>query len=190
MKNQAIIVILALLVLAFGMQVFMFYQIYERLDQQYNTEKKLDLSSHQDSDTWVDKTGQPHSYQELLRMRNQIEQMFEHSVSEFNKVLSIVSNTKVSEINLITEPNRYIAMINLADAIVSSLDVSVNGRKLTISIKTDSNNNEINDKRDYQQNERFSGEFRGSLILPTNINKEKITTEYRGNVLVINLPKA
>ena len=53
MKNSVVIIIAALLLFAFGMQVFMFYRIHEKLDQRFALEKNLNLSSHQGSDTWI-----------------------------------------------------------------------------------------------------------------------------------------
>ena len=44
MKNSVVIIIGVLLLFAFGMQVFMFYRIHEKLDQRFALEKNLNLS--------------------------------------------------------------------------------------------------------------------------------------------------
>ncbi|MFK5947787.1 MAG: Hsp20/alpha crystallin family protein [Methylococcales bacterium] len=192
MKKSVVTIIVALLVFAFGTQVFMFYRIHEKLDQRFAIEKKLDLLSYQGSDTWGEgvENGDSYPYQELFQLRDHVEQLMRHSMSRLHKDLAVASNTKVPVINLITEPGRYVAMVNLSDAIESSLEVALKGRQLTVSIKTESVNDQTNDNKKYQQSERFSGEFYGSLMLPEDVNKEKITTEYHDGVLLITLPKA
>ena len=85
MKNSAVIIIGALLLFAFGMQVFMFYRIHEKLDQRFALEKNLNLSSRQGSDTWIQDSDNRNPYEELLQMRNQMEHLFNDSMSRLHK---------------------------------------------------------------------------------------------------------
>ena len=70
------------------------------------------------------------------------------------------------------------------------LDVELDGRQLTISIKTESLREQTDNNNMYQRRERFSGEFQRSLTLPGDVDKDTIKTEYNNGVLTITLPKA
>jgi HSP20 family protein len=200
MKNSVFIIIGVLLLFAFGMQVFMFYQIHEKLDQRYAVEKNLDISSHQGSDTWVQSADNWNPYDELLQMRSQMEQMFNNSMSRLHKDFATDSFTKMPAIDLKEETDRYVITADVPGVDESSLKVTLNGRQLTISIKTENVNEETDagnvkeqttdSNNKYQIRERFSGEFKRSLTLPGAVNQAGMKTKYDKGVLIITLPKA
>ena len=198
MKNSVVIIIGALLLFAFGMQVFMFYRIHEKLDQRFALEKNLNLSSRQGSDTWIQDSDNWNPYEELLRMRNQMEQLFNDSMSRLHKDFATDSFTKMPAIDLKDETDRYVVTADIPGADESSLEVAFKGRELTISIKTENVNEETdagnvkeqtNGNTKYQLRERFSGEFKRSLTLPGAVNQAGMKTKYDKGVLTITLPK-
>jgi HSP20 family molecular chaperone IbpA len=189
MKNSVVIIIAALFLFAFGMQVFMFYRIHEKLDQRYALENKLNLSSHQGSDTWVQDSDNWNPYEELLQMRNQMEQTFNDSFSRFHQNSSAGSITRMPAIDVKDEKDRYVVTADVPGADESSLNVALNGRQLTISIKTESVNEQTDDINKYEHRERFSGEFQRSLTLPGDVNQAGMKTELNDGVLTITLPK-
>jgi HSP20 family protein len=180
------------------MQVFMFYRIHEKLDQRFALEKNLNLSSHQGSDTWIQNSDNRNPYEELLQMRNQMEQLFNDSISRLHKDFATDSFTKMPAIDLKDETDRYVVTADIPGADESSLDVAFKGRELTISIKTENVNEETdagnvkeqtNGNTKYQLRERFSGEFKRSLTLPGDVNQAGMKTKYDKGVLTITLPK-
>ncbi|MFA5923845.1 MAG: Hsp20/alpha crystallin family protein [Methylococcaceae bacterium] len=198
MKNSVVIIIGVLLLFAFGMQVFMFYRIHEKLDQRFALEKNLNLSSHQGSDTWIQDSDNWNPYEELLQMRNQMEQLFNGSMSRLHKDFATDSFTKMPAIDLKDEKDRYVVTADIPGADESSLDVALKGRELTISIKTENVNEETDagnvkeqtgGNNKYQLRERFSGEFKRSLTLPGAVNQAGMKTKYDKGVLTITLPK-
>lgn len=190
MKNSVAIIIVFLLLFVFGMQIFMFYRINERLDQRFALEKNLTASSHQGSDTWTQNFDNWNPYQELLQIRNQIERMFNDTFSRFQMNSDAGSYTKIPAIDLKDEPNHYIVTVNVPGADESSLDVALNGRQLTISIKTESTNEQTASNSKYLIRERFKGEFQRSLTLPGDVDQASMKTEYNNGVLKITLSKA
>ena len=199
MKNSVVIIIGVLLLFAFGMQVFMFYRIHEKLDQRFALEKNLNLSSRQGSDIWIQNSDNWNPYEELLQMRNQMEQLFNDSMSRLHKDFATDSFTKMPAIDLKDETDRYVVTADIPGADESSLDVAFKGRELTISIKTENVNEETdagnvkeqtNGNTKYQLRERFSGEFKRSLTLPGDVNQAGMKTKYDKGVLTITLPKA
>jgi len=198
MKNSVVIIIAALLLFAFGMQVFMFYRIHEKLDQRFALEKNLNLSSHQGSDTWIQNSDNWNPYEELLQMRNQMEQLFNDSMARLHKDFATDSFTKMPAIDLKDEKDRYVVTADIPGADESSLDVALKGQELAISIKTENVNEDtdagnIKEQTDgnnkYQLRERFSGEFKRSLTLPGAVNQAGMRTKYDKGVLTIILPK-
>ena len=198
MKNSVVIIIGVLLLFAFGMQVFMFYRIHEKLDQRFALEKNLNLSSHQGPDTWIQNSDNWNPYEELLQMRNQMEQLFNDSMSRLHKNFATDSFTKMPAIDLKDETDRYVVTADIPGADESSLKVALNGRELTIAIKTENVNEETDagnvkeqteGNTKYQLRERFSGEFKRSLTLPGAVNQAGMKTKYDKGVLTITLPK-
>jgi len=110
-----------------------------------------------------------------------MEQLFNNSLTRFHK--------NSTAIDLKDETDRYVIKTDVPGADESTLDVTLNGRQLTISIKTESETKQQDDNNNYQRNERFNGEFQRSLPLPGDVNKDGIKTEYNNGVLIITLPK-
>ena len=190
MKNSIIIIIGTLLLFAFGMQVYMFYQIHEKLEQRFSLEKTLDMSSSQGSDTWTQDSSNWNPYEELFRMRNEMEQLFNGSASRFHQNSAAGSLTRMPAINVKDEKDQYVVTADVPGADESSLNVALNGRQLSISVKTESESEQTADNNKFQRRERFNGEFRRDLTLPGDVDKNAMKTEYKNGVLTIILPKA
>lgn len=190
MRNTALVIIGIVLFIAFGIQVLMFYRIHEKLDQQFSIEKSLDLSSHQGSDTWFQDNEKQDPYRELFHLRNQMEKIFDASISRLQKNPSSDTLTQTPAIDLIDEANRYVVKVDVPGADESTLNVALDARQLTISIKTENLREQPEDNNKYQRRERFSGEFLRSITLPGDVDQKGIKTEYSNGVLTIILPKA
>jgi len=190
MKNYSIIIIGLLLLFVFAMQGLMFYRIDEKLDQRYALDKDLNLSSHQGLEAWIQDPANSNSYQDLARMRNQIQQLFNDLLSRFQKNSAADALPQIPAIDLKEEQDRYVVTADVPGADESSLKVRLNGRQLTIAIKTESENVETDGNNKYQRRERFIGEFQRSLTLPGDVKKGAMKTEYDNGVLTVILPKS
>ncbi len=184
MKNPLIIIIGGLLLVIFITQVVMFYTIHEKLDQRFALEKELNLSSHQGSNTWEEDANNWNPYQELLQMRNRMEQIFNESISKFHNNSNATPLPQIAAIDFKDEVDRYVVTVDVPGADESAIDVALNGRKLNISIKVEGESDNSS-----QLLEEFKGEFYRSLTLPGEVNKEKMKTVYNKGILTIILPK-
>jgi HSP20 family protein len=188
MKNSVVITLGALLLFVLAMQAFTFYRFHEQLEQRFALEDNINLSSHEGSDTWIQASNNWNPYDELFHMRNQVQQLFNDSIARFNKNSTAHSFTQMPAIDIKGEKDRYIFTADVPGADESSLAVALNGRQLSISIKTESvNGTEDNNK--YERRERFSGEFQRSITLPGDVNQVGMKTEYNKGVLTIIIPK-
>lgn len=184
MKNP-LVIIGGLLLVIFIMQVVMFYRIHEKLDQRIGLEKEMNLSSHQGSNSWVQEPNNWNPYQELLQMRNRMEQIFDNSITQFHKNSTVTPFTQIAAFDFKDEEDRYVVTLDVPGADESAIDVTLNDRKLNIAIKVEGKSENTSS----QLPEEFKGEFYRSLTLPGEVNKEKMKTVYNQGVLTITLPK-
>ncbi|MGR8935861.1 MAG: Hsp20/alpha crystallin family protein [Gammaproteobacteria bacterium] len=190
MKNFVIVIIGLIFIFIFGMQALMFYDLHKTLDRQATLEKESHLSSRQGTNTWIQKSDKWTPYQELLRMRNQMEQLFEDTFSRFQSNAETGTYLKMPSITLDDEPNRYVITVNAPGADESSLNAAVNGRQLTVSVKTENVNENKSGHNAYQSKEQFKGEFQSTLVLPGDVNPASMKTEHKNGVFVITLLKS
>lgn len=71
---------------------------------------------------------------------------------------------------------------------VEQLEISVLGRHLTISGELAGN--KVGEDVTWHRQERDSGVFRQSLLLPVDVDSDKVNAEYKNGILRISLPKA
>jgi HSP20 family molecular chaperone IbpA len=140
MKNSVVITLGALLLFVLGMQAFMFYRFHEQLEQRFALEENLNQSSHEGSNTWIQASNNWSPYDELFQMRNQVQQLFNDSLSRFNKSSTAHSFTQMPAIDMKDEKDRYVVTADVPGADESSLAVALKDRQLCISIKTESVN--------------------------------------------------
>lgn len=188
MKHSALIIIGVLLLFGFSMQVLMFYRIHEKLDQRFALEKRLDLSSREGSDSWTQDSENWTPYQELFQLRDQTQRTFDNALSRLQKMAATSSQAQIPAVDVQEEPDRYVVTADIPGADESSLDLALDGRQLTIAIKSDEE--KTDEKGTYQLHERFHGEVKRTLQLPGEVDPDSMKTTYDKGVLRITLTKA
>jgi len=189
MKNPILITLGVLLLFVFSLQVVMLYEIHEKLDQEFMKEKELDLSSHQGSNTWVESDDNWNPYQELLQVRNRMEQILNDSISRLHHNSNTTPFTHIAAIDFKNEVDRYVVTLDVPGADESALNVTLNGRILTVTIKIEGGKDQSKNGNTLHLHEQFKGEFYRTLTLPGEVNKEKMKTSYNNGILTITLPK-
>jgi HSP20 family protein len=198
MKNQVVIAVVTVLIIALGVQTYMIYQLNDKVNHltrqatpttaQINKRPSTSLPRPNFNDPFFDdKDWNP--YEEMQRMQNDMEQLFNDSFSRFHHSQPFGSLNKTPEVDLKDNADAYVVTVNVPGADKSSLDVKLEGQQLQILIKTQ-NEQETNGKEyQYQRKERFVGTFHRVLTLPGKANAAKITTDYKNGVLTITVPK-
>jgi HSP20 family protein len=91
-------------------------------------------------------------------------------------------------VNVASDDNALHVLVFAPGIAADQLDVSLQGRNLTISGKReghpDSDDNQV------WMNERFAGEFRRSLTLPEDLDTAKVEAQSRDGVLWIRLARS
>ncbi len=136
MQKSMITVIAVNLFVALAIQSYLFFQLKNQVDQLSNKNlgHSFQLPSMSlDDDFMNNNSWDP--YQEMQRMQNEMEQVFDNSFSRFH-LNSKNALTKTPRFDLKEESDRYIATLDIPGGEPSSLDVKIEDQQLFISIKT------------------------------------------------------
>jgi HSP20 family protein len=196
-KNPVIIAIATALVIVLGIQSYVIFDLNEnikQLSQQENSpnsfQAKIPKLPKPGPDNELSKDQPWNPYEEMQRMQNEMEQLFDDSFSRFHLNTPLGSLSKIPDIDLQEKPDRYIVTVNTPGADESSLNVKLEDQVLSISIKTEQAKDETDNKKgNYQYRERFVGQFQRTLTLPGPANAAKMATKYDNGVLTVTIPK-
>lgn len=202
MKNETIASITAVLVIILGIQAYTMFRLNDRLNQlsgfydltnrpetQTPNLPKPDFSKPDEDGFFKGRTWNP--YAEMQHMQKEMEQMFEDSFSRFHIKTPEGGLSARPDVDLQEKPDRYVVTMNAPGAEESSIDVKLEDKVLRISMKTEHEQDEADDKNgQYRYRERFVGQFQRALTLPGPVNAAKMETTYRNGVLTIMIPKA
>ena len=202
MKNETIASIAAVLVIILGIQAYTMFRLNDRLNQLsgfYSQNGDLQAQTpnlpqpnfpQSDADEFFRvRTWNP--YAEMQYMQKEMEKMFEDSFSRFHMKTPVGGLSAKPDVDLQEKPDRYIVTVNAPGADEASIDVKLEDKVLRISIKTEHEQDESDDKNgEYRYRERFFGQFQRALTLPGSADAAKMKTEYRNGVVVITIPKA
>ena len=90
--------------------------------------------------------------------------------------------------NITQDNDNYYVRAEVPGVVAKDLDVSALGRRLTITGKREIAKE--NDKVSYHRKERAGGEFSRTVTLPTDIDAEKVSAEYKSGILNVTLAKS
>ncbi|MDP7250014.1 MAG: Hsp20/alpha crystallin family protein [Planctomycetota bacterium] len=114
---------------------------------------------------------------------------FERLHREFDRLFSADPTLKVRRhglpaLNAWVSEDSAVIESEIPGIKTEDLDISVHGRRLTITGKRES------EEGNYLRRERESGEFRRQIELPFAVNAETVEASYDNGVLKVNLPRA
>ncbi|MDD2599839.1 MAG: Hsp20/alpha crystallin family protein [Kiritimatiellae bacterium] len=132
-------------------------------------------------------------FKEMHSMHDRINQMFGNAYNRFQKSDDFGSffgtHTFSPSVNIEDKGDRYLVTVDLPGAEESQLDINLDGQELTISGSVES---EIRDEEDGKmlRQERRSGKFSRTIMLPGSVQADKMTTKNKKGILYIEIPKA
>lgn len=199
MKDKIIVILVAILIIAFGVQAYILSRMNDHLNRLSQADNsvgspaiklpRLNLPKLDLDDKFL-KDDEWNPYAEMQRMQNEMERMFGDSFSRFHLKMPVGSLNKTPDVDLQEKPDRYIVTVNVPGAEESSLNVKLEKQQLHISVKTEQAKDETDDKNgQYQYRERFVGEFHRVLTLPEPANATQMKTDFHNGVLTITIPK-
>lgn len=126
-------------------------------------------------------------------LENRIENMFHNMWSnpfhhdEFPDTFSFSSLSKIPRIDVIDRDKEVFVKAELPGFDKDDLDISIADRQLVIKAKTCKEEKE--EKGDYMKQEIRTNEVYRSVLLPAEVEDEKIKTSFRNGVLKLTIPK-
>lgn len=111
-----------------------------------------------------------------LNFLNLFEEIFDESID--------ITSRKCPVHDVIENDNEFIIEMDLAG--VKKEDVSIGCENETLTIETE---RKKDDKLNYRRKESYVGKYKRSIILPDNVDTEKIEAAMNDGVLIITIPK-
>ena len=120
-------------------------------------------------------------------LRDELDSLFEMPFwSNFGRQSQLFSGWSPA-MDLYQNSDNVVARVELPGMRNEDIEISLQEGMLTISGERKSETPE-NDKA--ERTERYVGKFRRSIALPTQVDPNKVTANYRDGILTITLPKA
>ena len=98
-----------------------------------------------------------------------------------------VWNTQTPAVDVKEEEKRYLMEVELPGLSDKDIELKVEDNILTISSKKDESKEEKKDG--FLIRERCSSEFARTFVLPNDVDREKVSAEFKQGLLVVDIPK-
>jgi len=145
------------------------------------------FSSPFDPDKWD-------PFAEMQRMQEHINRMFDNSFGHFGqspKYRGLAKDPAFSpKIDMREEKDRFVIRLDLPGVDEGSLNVKVDGTKLTISGQKESSHSDADKSGRMMRQERRTGQFARTIELPEPVDAAKMEVKNEQGVFTIILPKA
>ena len=146
-----------------------------------------------DKDPWGWNPGDGDPFKEMHAMQDRINQMFGSAFNRFQQSDDFGhlpgSYTFSPDINIEDKGGHYLVTVDLPGIEDSQLSVNIEGKTLIISGRVQSESKEEHKGKILRQ-ERRSGKFQRSVILPSPVQPEKMTIANKQGIVTITIPKA
>ncbi len=123
-------------------------------------------------------------FEELYRMRQQLDQMFEDSASPHQRISAGVFPL----INLTEDKNKYFIRAELPGVKGDEVDIQVTANNLSISGERKIGAEEEGAR--YHRREREAGTFSRMIGLPGDIDPDKVDAKLENGILTVEVSKA
>lgn len=148
-------------------------------------------------DDWFSKPFDPNSWDpfaEMQRMQEHMNRMFNDSFGHFGaspKYRDLARDPSFSpKIDVHEDKDRFVLSLDLPGVDEGSVNVQVDGRKVTVSGERKSSSDEADSSGRMMRSERRTGKFARTVELPEPVDATKIEAKNEQGVFTIVLPKA
>ena len=131
-------------------------------------------------------------YEEIRRMRDQVDKMFGHSLERFQDEPgfddSWLEKSYVPAVDFEAKEDRYIVRMDIPGVAKEDLEVSIEGLLLRIKGQREKLV-EKKEEGEVIRTERLHGQFLRAFTMPSGIAPDESTAEYKDGVLTVTVPK-
>jgi HSP20 family protein len=122
----------------------------------------------------------------LPSLRDEVENFFNKALGG-SRVPGAANTPALPSLDLLEEPGMYIVELDMPGVRLQDLDISLSGRKLTLSGRREVVR-ELAGSR-IRVRERWSGSFSRTVELPGPVDEERMTATLKEGILRIELPR-
>jgi HSP20 family protein len=123
----------------------------------------------------------------LMPLREAVNRLFEDSFIWPGRLEAFTGRTFPVDVYETKDQQGYVVEASLPGAKPEDISITTTGDTLTISYATKGEENV--EKPNYVRRERYEGELRRTISLPTQIDPEKVQATYEHGVLKLEVPK-
>jgi len=132
-------------------------------------------------------------FEEMQRMQNEMNKIFGDMRSQLQQHPNFDNLNRnftfAPSVDIKDKQDHYVVTVDIPGADESNIQVKLENNQLNISATTQKSTAQDKDGKDMLRSERFYGEFKRSITLPSDVVAEKMQTDYRDGVLTITIPK-
>jgi HSP20 family molecular chaperone IbpA len=99
------------------------------------------------------------------------------------------NEVKLMKTDIRDKEDAYLVDIDLPGYDKKDIKISVEDGYLTVSAKTESNNDEKDEKGNFIRKERYSGECSRSFYVGEDIETEDVKASFKNGILTLDIPK-
>jgi HSP20 family protein len=126
-------------------------------------------------------------FDRLSSLRDELDTLFEMPLwSNFGRQSQLFSGWSPA-LDLYQNNDNVIARVELPGMRKEDIEISLHDGMLTINGERKS---ETSEGEKAERTERYVGKFRRSIALPTQVDANKVSANYRDGILTVTLPKA
>jgi HSP20 family protein len=93
------------------------------------------------------------------------------------------------ELEMFEDDDNVVVKMKAAGFTPEQIDISIEGKVLTITGKAESEKEEEDKKRKYYYKEMHNESFSRSVSLPTSVKTEAVKAEFKNGILQVTMPK-
>ncbi|MGD8590269.1 MAG: Hsp20/alpha crystallin family protein, partial [Chromatiales bacterium] len=178
---------LLVLVGAVGAQTYYTHELAKRVsgDDTGNVPEQSQVTPHNgNSDPWTV------MQQEMLRMRTEMNKMFDHSFQDFHDLSPQGIMPGNANVSLEDQGNNYVVKADIPGAKENDIQVNLDGRLLSISAQTQGSQEQKTDNGKVIREENYASSFQRAFTLPTAVNAAGMHSQFHDGVLTVTIPKA
>jgi len=132
-------------------------------------------------------------FAEMQRMQNEMNKIFGDMRSQLQQHPNFDNLSRnftfAPNVDIKEKQDHYVVTVDIPGADESNIQVNLENNQLHISATTQKSTAQEKNGKDMLRSERFYGEFKRTITLPSDVVAEKMQTDYKGGVLTITIPK-
>jgi HSP20 family protein len=126
---------------------------------------------------------------DMARMETEMDRMFDQAFVDIHSTTT-GGSAQGAKVSLQERGNKYVVEAKIPGAKEGDINVSLNGRLLSISSRTQGSQRETSDKNQVIRQARYASSFEQAFTLPGPVNTAGMHTQFHDGVLTVTIPKA